>query len=93
MAKPIAIYYPAKLLECPEKWWHYKELIYNTPLVIMESEDKYPGEIFFNFASLSSSVIVKFETIQETLDSDIYVDIITKHSHYKFIVGGDYAWY
>lgn len=83
MAKDIAVYPLVQLIECPERWEFYKE-IPCASLIICESERKHPGKNFFYFSLLHSSVIEKLETIQESLDSPIYIEITTRNNFYKF---------
>ena len=85
MSKIFAIYENVQLIECPEKWDYYKEA-YKAPLILMESEKKFPGKKFFNFCGLRSTVIRSFITTQETLQDDIYIEIITLNSRYVFKV-------
>ena len=90
MSRLITVYYPAKLIKCPEKWTHYKYMVYNTPLYIHESEHKYPGKKWFSYGGLCSSVFKSFETRQKTINDNITIDIVTKSgSHYIFEVGED----
>ena len=85
MSKIFTIYENAQLIECPDRWIYYKE-IESAPLILMESEQKHPGELFFNFCGLRSSFIKELNTEQKTLQSDIIVNIVTKNNKYAFKV-------
>ena len=54
------------------------------PLVLMESEKKYPGKIFFDFSGLCSTTIVKLETFQENIDDHIFIKIITHNGKHQY---------
>ena len=85
--EPFAIYYPVKLIECPPQWDYYKELIYNTALIIFKEDDA--EKYYFFFGGLRSSYFRSFETWQLSLKDDIYIDIVTKNnSHYVFVCDG-----
>ena len=85
MAKLVYSFGPADLVECPERWEHYKELWFTeTSLYLFESERKDPGKRFFYYSSLHSSIIKSLWTTQETINSPVYVNIETKHNFYKF---------
>lgn len=84
VAKIHSIYPHAKMTCCPAKWVHYME-IEDAPLVLMESEHKHPGELFFDFCGLRSSMITNLETVQETIEDVVAVEITThKGEHYYY---------
>ena len=85
MAKIFSIFMHTKLINCPERWEHYKE-IEDAPLLLMESEHKAPGELFFNFSGLRSTIIQNFGTEQYSLDEPMYINIKTKNNYYRFEV-------
>lgn len=69
MPKIHSIYPYAKLIDCPFEWSYYKE-VKNIPLLLMESERKYPGKLFFCFGGLRSTIITKLETKQKSLNDN-----------------------
>ena len=90
MAKIHSVYPHATLVNCPSKWQHYKE-IEDAPLILMESEHKSPGELFFTFSGLRSTIITKIESTQKTIEDNLFININThKGEHYyKFEVWYD----
>ena len=84
MAKFHSIYPHARLIECPSKWTHYKELN-NSPLVLLESEFKYPGELFFDFSGLRSTIITNLETRQKTINDNIFIKITTHRGEHFYL--------
>lgn len=84
MAKIHSVYPHAKLIECPERWEHYKE-IEDAALILVESEHKRPGQLGFNFSGLKSSFITDLETKQETINDSIEVHIWTHDGEHLYV--------